>query len=138
MGRVVCFDFGRKRIGVAVTDELQIISTPLETVNASEIHNFIHKYISENEVELFVVGLPLDLKGQNTDSTDITKDFINTLKKKYPLIPTETYDERLTSKIARESILAMGKNKKFRRDKTNIDKISASLILQSYLRRKNL
>ena len=80
MGRVVCFDFGSKRIGVAVTDELQIISTPLETISTSEIHNFIHKYISENEVELFVVGLPLNLKGEKTDSTDITKSFINTLK----------------------------------------------------------
>lgn len=136
MGRIVCFDYGLKRIGVAVTDNLRIISTPLVTCGSAEIFDFIFKYTNENEVDLFLVGMPYDLKGNPTDSTEYTIKFIEKLNKKYPGIKTDTYDERYTSKIAKDSLIMMGKNKKYRRKKSNIDKISASIILQSYLTSK--
>ena len=136
LGRIVCFDYGLKRIGVAVTDNLRIISTPIDTFNSAEIFDFIFKYINENKVDLFLVGMPYDLKGNPTDSTEYTIKFIEKLNKKYPGIKTDTYDERYTSKIAKDSLIMMGKNKKYRRKKSNIDKISASIILQSYLTSK--
>ena len=138
MGRILCFDYGLKRVGVAVTDELKIISTPHDTFPASNVFNLISEYLSKNAVDIFVVGLPSDLKGKETDSTKKTLDFIKSLKNKFPSIPVDTYDERYTSKIAKDSIREMGKNKKFRQEKSNVDKISASIILQSYLTRKNI
>lgn len=138
MGRILCFDYGVKRVGVAVTDELKIISSPFDTFPTSNVFNLISEYISENIIEMFVVGLPYDLKGRETDATKKTLDFIKSLKKKFPSIPVDTYDERYTSKIAKDTIKEMGKSKKYRREKSNVDKISASIILQSYLRRKNI
>ena len=138
MARILCFDYGLKRIGVAVTDELKIISSPHDTIPTSKILTFISEYISQNSVEKFIVGLPFDLKGNKTDATNHTLGFIKLLKVKFPNIELDTYDERYTSKIAKDSIISMGKNKKFRQDKSNVDKISASIILQSYLKRKNI
>ena len=138
MGRILCFDYGVKRVGVAVTDELKIISSPHDTFPTYNVFNLVSEYLSKNTVDIFVVGLPYDLKGKETDSTKKTLDFIKSLKNKFPSIPVDTYDERYTSKIAKDSIIEMGKNKKFRQEKSNVDKISASIILQSYLRRKNI
>ena len=138
MGRILCFDYGVKRVGVAVTDELKIISSPYATFPTSNVFNLVSEYLSKNTVDIFVVGLPYDLKGKETDATKNTLDFIKSLKNKFPSIPVDTYDERYTSKIAKDSIIEMGKNKKFRQEKSNIDKISASIILQSYLRKKNI
>ena len=138
MGRILCFDYGVKRVGVAVTDELKIISSPHDTFPTSNVFNLVSEYLSKNTVDIFVVGLPYDLKGRENDATKKTLDFIKSLKNKFPSIPVDTYDERYTSKIAKDSIIEMGKNKKFRQEKSNVDKISASIILQSYLRRKNI
>ena len=138
MGRILCFDYGVKRVGIAVTDELKIISSPYDTFSTSNVFNLVSEYLSKNTVDIFVVGLPYDLKGRETDSTKKTLDFIKSLKNKFPSIPVDTYDERYTSKIAKDSIREMGKNKKFRKEKSNVDKISASIILQSYLARKNI
>ena len=138
MGRILCFDYGEKRVGVAVTDELKIISSPYDTFPTSNVFNLISEYVSENIIEMFVVGLPYDLKGRETDATKKALDFIKSLKNKFPSIPVDTYDERYTSKIAKDTIKEMGKSKKYRREKSNVDKISASIILQSYLRRKNI
>ena len=138
MGRILCFDYGEKRVGVAVTDELKIISSPYDTFPTSNVFNLISEYVSENIIEMFVVGLPYDLKGRETDATKKALDFIKSLKNKFPSIPLDTYDERYTSKIAKDTIKEMGKSKKYRREKSNVDKISASIILQSYLRRKNI
>lgn len=136
MSRILCFDYGTKRIGIAVTDELKIIASPLVTCDTSKIFNFVDQYISKHSIELFLVGMPLDLKGKPTDATNLTKSFITSLSKKFPNIDIDTYDERFTSKIAKDSLIALGKTKKYRRNKRNIDKISASIILQSYLTRK--
>ena len=136
MSRILCFDYGAKRIGIAVTDELRIIASPLVTCDTYEIFNFVDQYISKHNIELFLVGMPLDLRGKPTDATKLTKSFISSLSKKYPNINVDTYDERFTSKIAKDSLIELGKTKKYRRNKRNIDKISASIILQSYLTRK--
>ena len=138
MGRILCIDYGLKRVGLAVTDELKIIASPFKTVNTSEIISFINNYTKETKVELIVVGLPFNLRGEETDATKKTLSFISVLMKKYPQIKVDTYDERYTSRIAKETILMMGKSKKFRQDKSNVDKVSASIILQSYLKRKGL
>lgn len=138
MARIMCFDYGSKRIGIAVTDELKIIASPLSTCLSHEVFTFIDSYNLDYPVEKFVVGMPVDLKGRDTDATKHTKDFIKVLKNKYSNIPTETYDERYTSRIAKDAILLMGKNKKYRRTKSNVDKISATIILQSYLKRNQL
>ena len=138
MGRILCFDYGSKRVGVAMTDELKIIASPYETISPSEVIPFIKLFKEKNKVEKIVVGLPYDLKGNATDATDLTLKFIKTLSSKFHDIPIDTYDERYTSKIAKDAILIMGKNKTYRQNKSNVDKISASLILQSYLERKRL
>ena len=136
MSRILCFDYGTKRRGIAVTDELRIIASPLVTCDTYKIFNFVDQYISKHNIELFLVGMPLDLRGKPTDATKLTKSFISSLSKKYPNINVDTYDERFTSKIAKDSLIELGKTKKYRRNKRNIDKISASIILQSYLTRK--
>ena len=137
MARSLCFDYGAKRVGIAVTDEQRIISSPLDTYDTDKIFDFIDSYIDTNNVDLFLVGLPTNLKGLETDATKITTDFIKKLREKYKQVDVETYDERFTSKIARDSLIFLGKNKKYRRKKSNIDKVSASIILQSYLQRNS-
>ena len=84
MGRILCFDYGVKRVGVAVTDELKIISSPYDTFPTSNVFNLVSEYLSKNTVDIFVVGLPYDLKGRDTDATKNTLDFIKSLKKKFP------------------------------------------------------
>jgi len=127
------FDYGSKRTGIAISDPLKIISSPYKTCKSSSVIDFIKHYINNEKIDVFVVGFPLNLKSKPTDATKIVKIFIQLLKKTFPLIPVKLIDERYTSKIASKAILDAGKNKKYRREKTNIDKISASLILQSYL-----
>ena len=136
MSRILCFDYGTKRIGIAVTDELKIIAYPLVTCDTSKIFNFVDQYITKHNIDLFLVGMPLDLMGKPTNATSLTKSFISRLSKKFPNIDIKTYDERFTSKMAKDSLIVLGKTKKYRRNKRNIDKISASIILQSYLTRK--
>ncbi len=138
MGRILCFDFGKKRVGIAITDELKIISSPYDTISPDEVIHFIDSYSKKNDIELIVVGLPYDLQGRSTDATNYTLSFIKKIKKHFTQIKIDTYDERYTSKIAKDVILSMGKNKKYRQNKSNVDKISASLILQSYLKRKSI
>jgi len=104
---------------------------------AQKIFDFIESYLDDNNVSLFLVGMPVDLRGAPTDSTAMTKKFIAKLAVQFSSIKIETYDERYTSKIAKDSLIFLGKNKKYRRKKSNIDKVSASLILQSYLIRNS-
>lgn len=133
MGRIMAIDYGTKRVGLAVTDELKIIATALATVNAKESLEYIKKYISQHAVELFVVGKPMNLDGTPTDSTKATEKFVSLLQKTVPQIPVVRIDERFTSKIAQQTLLAMGLNKKQRAKKENVDMLSAVLILQTYL-----
>ena len=133
MARILCFDYGAKRVGIAVTDEQRIISSPLDTYDTDKIFDFIDSYIDTNNVDLFLVGLPTNLKGSETNATKITNDFVEILREKYKQVGVETYDERFTSKISNKILNQLETKKKIRMDKSIIDKISASLILESYL-----
>lgn len=133
MGRIMAFDYGGKRVGIAVTDPFQIIANGLETIEREKLLDFIEKYIRNEPVETFVIGLPFDTQGKPTDATGLVAHFIKQLKKKFPEIPVETIDETYTSKMAMRTMIDAGAKKKKRRDKGTIDKISATIILQSYL-----
>ena len=134
--RVMAFDYGTKRVGVAVTDPLQIISSALETVHAKDIYTFVTDYIKKEPVEAFVVGLPQSLDGSETDSSAHVAVFIKHLSNRFPQIPIHKIDERFTTKIAMQSMVSSGVSKKDRKVKGNLDKVSATIILQTYMEAK--
>jgi putative Holliday junction resolvase len=136
MGRILAFDYGRKRIGLAVTDPLQIISSPLTTIGPSEIENFLLDYLKKETVDEFVIGYPVQLNNKPSDSVIFIDPFLKRLGKLFPDKPLHLVDERFTSKIALQIIIDGGVKKKDRRDKTLADKISASLILQAFLEKR--
>jgi putative Holliday junction resolvase len=129
----MAIDYGLKRTGVAVTDPLQIIANPLETVASNELLTFLTAYIRKEEVECIVVGDPKNLDNTPAQISGEVNRMVETLRKTFPGIAVKTIDERFTSKIAQQTILASGVNKKRRRDKSLVDKISAVIILQSFL-----
>jgi putative Holliday junction resolvase len=134
MPRIIAIDYGSKRVGLAVTDNLKIIATALETVHSKDVLDFLEKYIQKEEVETFVVGMPKNLDGEDTNNTQLVEIFVKSLKKKFPDIPVQLMDERFTSKIALEAMIMSGSKKKDRNNKSgNIDKVSAVIILQDYL-----
>lgn len=133
--KLLAIDYGLKRCGIAVTDDLQIISSPLTGVETKLIFKFIEDYLKKNKVECFVLGEPKRLSGADTHSTAEVKKFALELEKKFNL-PVKMVDERFTSSMAKQIILESGVNKKRRRDKMLVDEISASIILQSYLQSK--
>lgn len=130
----MAFDYGRKRIGIAVTDPLRIIANGLDTVNPNEVYKFIDDYIAKEVVDLFVVGLPKTMAYKDSDSMKQITPFVTSLKRKYPNIPVQMYDERFTSVLAHKAIIEAGVKKKERREnKELVDKISATIILQSFM-----
>ena len=133
MGKVLAIDYGLKRTGIAITDSMQIIASGLTTINTKELNSFISNIVLNEDIEVFVVGYPKGLDGVSTDLTRYVNIFIKKLKKSYPSIFLYKIDERFTSKIAKHSILVSGVNKKRRQDKSLIDQVSATIILQSYL-----
>ena len=133
MAKALGIDYGKKRIGIAISDSLQIIASALTTVNTPDIFIFLDDLLKKQEIDCFVVGEPKNLDGTPTDSTAITEEFAAKLSKKYSQIPIKRIDERFTSKIAKQSILDAGIKKMKRRDKALVDKVSAAIILQSYL-----
>lgn len=133
MGRILALDYGTKRVGVAVTDELQIIASPLDTIHSSQIIQFLVDYLAKNSVDAIVIGEPKRLNNEDTDSTKLINEFVVHLSRKFPLLKIDRMDERFTSKMAKQAILESGVNKKRRQDKALVDTISATLILQSYL-----
>jgi putative Holliday junction resolvase len=135
MGRLVGIDYGLKRVGIAVTDPLQIIATPLETITTSQVINYLKQYCQTETVDAFVVGLPRNLDNSDTHATQPAKTFAKQLKKHFTQ-PIYWEDERFTSKMALDAMIAGGTTKKYRRQKGNIDKVSATIILQSYLESK--
>lgn len=138
MGRILAIDYGSKRVGLAVTDPLQIIASPLDTVHAKDVIQFLKNYDLSEGIESFVLGMPKNLNGTDTNATQQVRQFHNLLKKQFPEKPVYLHDERFTSKMAMDAMIAGGMKKKDRREKGNIDKISASIILQSYLESKGL
>jgi putative Holliday junction resolvase len=133
MGRILAIDYGQKRVGIAVTDELQMIATGLETVPAKDIWKYLADYLQREQVEAIVVGEPRDMMNRPSDSSRFVEPFVKKLRKTYPHLKIERFDERFTSKMAFQTMIDGGLGKKKRRNKALVDTISATLILQSYL-----
>jgi putative holliday junction resolvase len=133
MARLMAIDYGQKRIGIAVTDPLQIIPNALETVPTEKIFDFLKKYCSEEEVERFIVGEPFHADGNPTYLTPLVHVFIKKLNEIFPNIPVSTWDESFSSVKARQAIMASGAKKKTRQDKALVDRVSASIILGEYM-----
>ncbi len=131
--RIMAFDYGTKRIGIAVTDPMQLIATALTTVHPAQIWTFLEDYLKSEEIETFVIGKPLQMDGTPSESTQHIVGFTRKLKRTYPNIGLAEVDERFTSKMASAVIAQSGKNKKSRQEKGLVDVISATIILQSYL-----
>ena len=138
MSRILAIDYGQKRVGLAVTDELKIIANSLTTVPSKDIFVFLKDYLSKENVECFVVGEPKQMNYTVSESAKFIEPFVKKLAKTFPDIPVERMDERFTSKMASQAILHSGLKKKARQNKALIDKVSATLILQSYLKFKNI
>lgn len=132
----MAIDFGLKRTGIAVTDNLKIIATALDTVQTKEIVPFLKQYFSKEQVETLVIGKPVHLDNTEQNIEKYIQSFIVDLKKNFPALRIERFDERYTSKMAYQSIIDAGIKKIKRRNKAIVDKVSAVLILQSYLEYK--
>lgn len=133
MSRIIAIDYGEKRIGIAVTDELQMIASGLTTVSTKNIFVFLTEYIKNENVELIIVGEPKTLSNRPSESEKYITPFVEKLKKSFPKIIVKRIDERFTSKMAFQTMIASGLKKKQRRNKELVDEISATIILQSYL-----
>ena len=137
MSRVICIDYGGKRTGLAVTDPLKIIATALTTVDTKELIPFLKTYFQQEEVELIIIGEPLNLDNSDTHATPLVKEAIKKLKKEFPSMAIQTMDERFTSKMESRAMIDMGMKKKDRQKKGNIDQIAAAIMLQEYLQGLN-
>ena len=137
MGVAVGIDYGIKRTGIAITDFDQIIASPYKTISTHRLDEFIQGIISNTKIVFFVIGMPVNLNNEITDITPHVKGFINRFEKQYPDIPIHQVDERFTSKISKRIIQASGIKKNARRNKALVDKISASILLQEFIDRKN-
>ena len=133
MGRLMAIDYGRKRSGVAVTDPLRICANGLPTQRSCDLEAFIKEYCSREKVDAFIVGEPKDLQGNPSESMRFISPFVNRLKKEFPTIPIVMWDERFTSAIAHQEMIAGGFKKKDRQKKDRADEMAAVLILTSYL-----
>lgn len=133
MGRILAIDYGKKRTGLAVTDPLRIIATALETVPTDTVLKFLQTYLQREPVDEFVIGMPKNLKSEDSEIAPLVRLFIEELKKTFPDKPVTEADERFTSRMAQRAMIDGGMKKKDRRDKANVDKISATIILQSYM-----
>ncbi len=133
MGRILAIDYGVKRVGLAVTDPLKLIATPLATVHAEDLEAYLKDYLALEAVDAFVLGMPYNLDKSSTNNTQHVVGFGRKLAKLFPGIPVRFVDERYTSKLALRAMIEGGTKKKYRQEKSNMDKISATIILQSYM-----
>lgn len=133
MGRILAIDYGRKRCGIAVTDPLGMIASPLTTIGTHELIDFLKKYITDESVDCLVIGEPRQMDYTASEAEQFIKPFIKQIVKVFPGIRIERIDERFTSAMAAQAILDSGKGKKARQDKSLVDKVSAAIILQTYL-----
>jgi len=136
MGRILAIDYGQKRVGIAVTDILRITANGLTTVPVAQIFEFLTDYFAKEQVDTVVVGLPKQMNNQPSESMRFITPFVNGFKKRFPAMTIEMYDERFTSVLAHKAMLDGGLKKKARQDKSLVDQISATIILQSYLESK--
>ena len=133
MGRILAIDFGRKRTGLAVTDPLRITANPLITIPTHTLIDWLTDYFSKEQVDEVVIGHPLQPNGQESESMRYIQPFINRFKNVFPNMPLKQYDERFTSVMAHQAMLAGGMKKSQRQDKAVVDKIAACIILEGYL-----
>ena len=138
MGRVLAIDYGVRRTGLAVTDPLQIIPGGLTTVETPKLMAFLKSYLSKEDVERFVVGLPKQTIGQDSDNLPRVQAFVEQLKKTFPAVSVDMWDERYTSVLAQQAILQSGIGKMARRNKALVDEVSATIILQGWMERRPL
>ena len=133
MGRVLAIDYGVRRTGLAVTDPLQIIPGGLTTVETPQLMSYLKGYLSKENVERFVVGLPRQTNGRDSDNLPRVRAFVEQLKKAFPSVPVDMWDERYTSVMAQQAILQSGIGKMARRNKALVDEVSATIILQGWM-----
>lgn len=133
MGRILAIDYGKKRVGIAVTDELKMIANGLTTIHAKDTIQFLKDYIAKENVETIVVGEPKTMSNKASDASVFIEPFVKQLRKTITTVEIVRYDERFTSKIAFQTMIDAGLGKKQRQNKELVDTISATLILQSYL-----
>lgn len=133
MGRILAIDYGRKRVGLAVTDPLKLIANKLTTVSSHDLFDFLTNYFNNEEVELVVVGYPVTLKNEASESIRYINPFLKQFQKRFPSMKLELVDERFTSKLAFQTMIDAGLKKKERQNKALIDAVSATIILQSYM-----
>ena len=133
LGRILAIDFGKVRTGIAVTDELQIIASGLTTIETSKLMPFLKDYIQKEKVSLFLMGKPKQMNNSDSESEVLILPFLEKLAKQIPQIPIKRVDERFTSKMAFQTMIASGLKKSQRKNKSLVDEISATIILQSYL-----
>lgn len=138
MARILSIDYGKKRTGLAVTDPLQLIAGGLATVASHELFDYLRSYVEREQVERIVIGEPRQPNGQPSENMERVRQFVNRWRKAMPQIPIEFYDERFTSVLAHQAMIDGGLKKKARQDKALVDEISATIILQDYMRSKKL
>ncbi|MBN3582583.1 Holliday junction resolvase RuvX [Algoriphagus aestuarii] len=137
MARIIAIDLGTKRTGLAVTDPLRMLANPMETIDTSGLLEYLKAYFAKEEVDTIVLGLPIRLNGKDNEMTPKVMEMKGKLEQIFPSKKIELIDERFTSKMAMQSMISMGSKKKDRREKAgNLDKVSAAIILQSYLERQ--
>lgn len=137
VGRILAIDYGKKRVGIAVTDPFQIIANRLTTILTQEIWVFLKEYFAKENVEKVIVGYPMQMNNQPSEAVKYINPFLRKFQKDYPDMPLEQVDERFTSKMAFQTMIDAGLKKKDRQNKETIDAVSATIILQSYLERQN-
>ena len=137
MGRILAIDYGRKRVGVAVTDPMKMIANGLTTVHPKDLFEFLQDYFNKETVDILVVGYPKQMNNQPSEALHYINPFLKKFRKQFPDISVELEDERFTSKMAQQTMIDGGMKKSDRQNKGNIDRISATIILQSYLQHQN-
>ena len=133
MGRILAIDYGQKRTGLAVTDMLRITANPLLTIDTSALREWLVTELAKGEIDTVVIGHPTQLNGEESDSMRFIRPFTGWFRKQFPTMPLVEYDERFTSTLAHQAMIAGGMKKKDRRDKAVVDKIAACIILEDYL-----
>jgi putative Holliday junction resolvase len=136
VGRILAIDYGKKRVGLAVTDPFQIIANKLTTVSSHQIFDFLKDYFQKEDVEKVIIGYPLQMNNEASEAVLYINPFLKRFQKLYPDMPIEQVDERFTSRLAFQSMIDAGLKKKDRQNKATIDAVSATIILQSYLEQK--
>jgi putative Holliday junction resolvase len=136
MGRILAIDYGLRRVGLAVTDPMQMLAIPLDTIDTPKIIQYLKDYILRENVETIILGYPKNMDGNDTDATPIVEKFNLELSTNFPNIPIKLVDERLTSRMAKQTLIDAGYKKKDRKNKKLVDTVAAALILQTYLETK--